>query len=215
MFTNLPVGTKPRILCGTSIILIAVPSRETVTERQIPVEFACRRLTASRYRARVREMDVVMPTPQVQAMTSEARTLVGAVPKARIDAAANANSLRTAELEQAFTSPFRHCRSNRLTAGNLLAGDILKKPRAPASDTEDQLALSFAADADGVEVAGTPTWSLRPKSETQEPHDVSIIAHDFESEIGHENVSAPFSFPTNAEEHHRGMGQSPFAVVSR
>jgi hypothetical protein len=67
MFTNLRVGAKPCILRGTSIISIAVTICARVRDKQTAIEFACRKLTRTRYLATVREIYAVTVARQAEA----------------------------------------------------------------------------------------------------------------------------------------------------
>jgi hypothetical protein len=168
MFTSLRAGTKPYILCATSIISIAVTVCGLVTEEQIGLELPRRKLAGARYLAALREIYAVIFARRTDA--PELRRGVDESPKVVVNAEADAaSSLPTVEREQILESSLRRCRSNQAVAANVMA-----------ADTDDD-----------VERTGT-AQSLQAKLEIREPHDVSIRTHDSGSRIGQENVERIF-----------------------
>ena len=189
MFTNLRVGVKPCILRGTSIISIAVTICALVREKQIGIEFACRKLTRTCDLATVREIYAVTFAHQAEAaMLRRRRRPADGIPEALVDTEADtAHRLRTADLEQALENLLRPLRASQVAAANSIVGDIPTGAWTACSCIGEGSIFSSATDAnDEVEATGAVTDRLQ--SPSAKLAIVPMTAHDSPSGIDRENV---------------------------
>ena len=122
MFTSLRAGTKPYILCTTSIISIAVTICGLVTEEQIGLAFPHRKLAGACYLAALRGIYAVIFARPTDA--AGLRRGVDESPKVLVNAEADAASnLPTVERGQILESSLRRCRSNHVATANVMAAD--------------------------------------------------------------------------------------------
>jgi len=108
MFKNLPTGTKLIILCGVFAIIIAVPISDLITEKQVAIDITRNELAGTRYLAALQGIYAAVLTGQLSDRTTGQPESADKALKALMAMEAeSANTLQTAELEQALTDTLR------------------------------------------------------------------------------------------------------------
>jgi hypothetical protein len=104
MFKNLPTGTKLLILCGVFAIIVAVPIYDLITEKQVAIDVTRKELAGTRYLAALQGIYAAMLTSQLSDRpTGQPESTDKALKALMAAEAESANTLQTAELEQALT----------------------------------------------------------------------------------------------------------------
>jgi hypothetical protein len=108
MFKNLPTGTKLLILCGVFAIIIAVPISDLITEKQVAIDVTRKELAGTRYLVALQGIYAAILTSQLSDRpTGQPESTDKALKALMAVEVESANTLQTAELEQALTETLR------------------------------------------------------------------------------------------------------------